>query len=218
MSQQSHSDRKIKLNILNEPQKAKIKLLEVERARLMFHSVELNKFDDAVYWIELGVLQFKKRHILRPQLSEEMENVAYEHIQERWQSYPKPITPGLIIVMAKTCLQKYATKDKSFFSNAYPERELNGFVIPDKLRWQQKYHDPDTKLDIAKVRTFLSHEGRLILDLKLIDCTNEEIMYWFRALEYKDTKHLFYSELEIIAAHFRRMGYGNCEMAKMLNF
>lgn len=200
------------MNISNEPQKPKIKLFEIERARLVFQSVELDEFQDAEKWIELAVMQFKKAHFLRPQLCEEIENVAFEHVQGRWENYAKPITAGLILVMVKTYLEKYIAKDKSLFSNPHPERhtaeeELNSLFLKVQT-WQERETWKDTLLDIRKVKNLLSKEGRLILDALLAEDTISEIITTLKGKKHNSGLKFLYKQIASIKKHFVKLGYG----------
>lgn len=189
-------------------------IYENELARLSFRTEELHQFYETREWIEKGRDRFRNKHEVRPQIKEELLNVAVVHVMKRWRVYEKPITGGLVLMMTVTCLKKYIAKDNGFLSCIHPKFLTNKDENrPEKTEgvkpsWRERQFREDLRIDLKDIeRERLTPEGRVVFNGILSGETHDDIKLTLAALGYKGGQHLLYKEKEAIREVIREMGY-----------
>ncbi|TET71856.1 MAG: hypothetical protein E3J56_06220 [Candidatus Aminicenantes bacterium] len=196
------------------------KKYEAEYARLSFRTEELEHFYETKEWIRKGLGHFRNSHTGRPQIMEELRNVAVAHVKERWREYKragKPVTGGLVLRMTLTCLKKHIAKNETILSHPHPERmkkreeyeRLAKIAISEeKLSCREKQMQENLRIDIKDIkRDSLTLEGRIVMDGKREGETNAEIKYKLEALGHRGVQHLLYEKIDAIRELLKKKGY-----------
>jgi len=196
------------------------KKYEAEYARLSFRTEELEHFYDTKEWIQKGLNHFRNSHTGRPQIMEELRNVAVAHVKERWREYKpagKPVTGGLVLRMTLTCLKKHIARNETILSHPHPERMKKReeyerlakiAVAEEKLSWREKQKQENLRIDIKDIkRDSLTLEGRIVIDGKREGKTNEEIRLTLTAIGHRSVQHLLYEKMDVFRELLKKKGY-----------
>ena len=168
-------------------------------------------------YTENPTLPFLKRYSVRPQIEDELENVATVYVKEQWErdrQAGKQVTGGLVFRVTLTCLEKHIIKDRELLSSSHPERiktneerERLAKVVEEPLSYQERQYQENLRIDVKNIKDNLNIEGLIIIKGKLEERTNIEIRVKLEGLGYKNGSKFLYGQLAEIREFLKDKGY-----------
>jgi DNA-directed RNA polymerase specialized sigma24 family protein len=177
------------------PQEIKRQKYQLERARLLFHTEELERFEDCRPLVNKAVYWIKYTRSVRPQIAEELENEAICHFLRRWQNYrspSRPITIALTYQMSRAHLSRFTDRDNNNLNYSYPEQAT----------WEDNEDRRILKHDLKKLNDGLTHDERLVVMMKYRGYSNDEIKVSLRI-----SHHFLHKTLRLARKKLATMGY-----------